>query len=373
MTPDTTSIIGIGVALVAALVFTPLVRILARKTGMVTRPRGDRWSKKPTALLGGIAIFAAFGTAVLFFLPSVEFGGYVLGASGLMFALGLIDDIRPLKPYQKLVGQIAAASVVIIGGLTLPWTPWVIANMAITLIWLVGITNAVNLLDNMDGLATGVSAIAASVLAATFFLNGDMSEGLLMAAFAATLAGFLIFNFNPASIFMGDCGSMFIGFFLASAALLNVSGGRVSGLLPVLAVPALLLLTPIFDTTLVTLLRMFSPCIVLIDEWVAFVRQSYGTPGLAAGSFDANMTFAQSLTEAFKAAPGAFLVASLPASDIEIGHRDVRTFIGKEQGGGAAHAACGTGDERDTAGDAAIEFCVAWHHQIPWKGQGAAL
>jgi UDP-GlcNAc:undecaprenyl-phosphate GlcNAc-1-phosphate transferase len=255
MSVTTASLLGVALALVAALAFTPLVRAVARRVGMVTRPRGDRWAKKPTALLGGVAIFAAFATAVLTLLPSVPYGGVVLGASALMFLIGLADDIRPLKPYQKLVGQIAAATVVILGGLTLPWTPWPVANMALTLFWLVGITNAVNLLDNMDGLAGGVGAIAAGVLAVTFFVNGDTAEALLTAAFAAALVGFLVYNFHPASIFMGDCGSLFVGFFLAAAALLNVSGGRASGFLPVLAVPALLLVIPIFDTTLVTVLR----------------------------------------------------------------------------------------------------------------------
>jgi UDP-GlcNAc:undecaprenyl-phosphate/decaprenyl-phosphate GlcNAc-1-phosphate transferase len=255
---DTTLLIGIAIAFAAALGITPLVRAMARRTGMVTRPRGDRWAKKPTALLGGVAIFAAFALAAVTFLPDIAHGEIVLGASALMFAVGLIDDIRPLKPYQKLVGQIAAATVLILAGLTLPWTPWEVVNMAITLVWLVGITNAINLLDNMDGLAGGVGAIAAIVLAATFFLNGDATEAVWMAAFAAALIGFLVYNSNPASIFMGDGGSLFVGFFLASGALLNVSGGRVSGLLPVLAVPALLLVIPIFDTTLVTVLRKFA-------------------------------------------------------------------------------------------------------------------
>jgi UDP-GlcNAc:undecaprenyl-phosphate GlcNAc-1-phosphate transferase len=252
---DTIALIGVAFAFVAALGITPLVRAVARRTGMVTRPRGDRWAKQPTALLGGVAIFAAFALAVVTFLPEMGHGWIVLAASALMFTVGLIDDIRPLKPYQKLVGQIVPAVVVILAGLTLPWTPWPVANMAMTLVWLVGITNAVNLLDNMDGLAAGIGTIAASVLATTFFLNGDVAEGLVLAGFGATLVGFLVFNSNPASIFMGDCGSLFIGFFLAAAALLNVSGGRVSGLLPVLAVPALLLVIPIFDTTLVTILR----------------------------------------------------------------------------------------------------------------------
>ncbi|MBY0525326.1 MAG: hypothetical protein K2R98_18105 [Gemmataceae bacterium] len=248
-------ILGVAVALAAALVLTPLVRLLARRWGLVSQPRGDRWAKKPTALLGGVAIFASIAVAHATFLPEVPHGWVVLGASAFLFAVGLVDDIRNLKPYQKLVAQLMAAALVVMAGLTLPWTGSALVNMALTVFWLVGITNAVNLLDNMDGLAAGVGAIAAGFLAASFFASGQTVEGLFLTAFAATLIGFLVYNFNPASIFMGDCGSMFIGFFLASAALLHVTGGRSRGVVPVLAVPVLLLLIPIFDTTLVTLVR----------------------------------------------------------------------------------------------------------------------
>jgi UDP-GlcNAc:undecaprenyl-phosphate/decaprenyl-phosphate GlcNAc-1-phosphate transferase len=123
---------------------------------------------------------------------------------------------------------------------------------------LIGITNAINLLDNMDGLATGIGIIASGFLALSFLNSAQSVEALMLLAFAAALIGFLIYNSHPASIFMGDSGSMFVGFFLASAALVNVSGGRSRSLLPVLAVPILVLFIPIFDTTFVTILRKFS-------------------------------------------------------------------------------------------------------------------
>lgn len=246
---------AVAAAFAATAALTPVVRAAARRTGMVTRPRPDRWAKQPTALLGGVAIFVGFTAVALTLLPGVSHSGAILGGSAVMFLVGLLDDLRPLKPYQKLIGQILGAAVVVGGGLTLPWTPWPLANTALAIVWLVGITNAVNLLDNMDGLAGGVAAIAAVSLAASFAVAGDTPAALLTAAFAAALAGFLVYNSNPASIFMGDCGSLFVGFFLAAVALLNVSGGRSTGLVPVLAVPALVLLVPIFDTTLVTILR----------------------------------------------------------------------------------------------------------------------
>jgi UDP-GlcNAc:undecaprenyl-phosphate GlcNAc-1-phosphate transferase len=130
--------------------------------------------------------------------------------------------------------------------------------MALAIFWLIGITNAINLLDNMDGLASGIAIIAAGFLALSFVNTGQFNEALIMLMFAGALLGFLIYNSNPASIFMGDCGSMFVGFFLASSALINVSGGRSRSFLPVLAVPILVLFIPIFDTTFVTVLRKLS-------------------------------------------------------------------------------------------------------------------
>ena len=150
------------------------------------------------------------------------------------------------------------SAFIIYYGLSLPWTRSASVNMAITIFWLIGITNAINLLDNMDGLATGIAAIGSCFLTMSFLVSGQPVEALMLAIFAAALLGFLIYNSNPASIFMGDCGSLFIGFFLASAALVNVSGGRSRSFLPVLVVPILVLFIPIFDTTFVTILRKLS-------------------------------------------------------------------------------------------------------------------
>jgi UDP-GlcNAc:undecaprenyl-phosphate GlcNAc-1-phosphate transferase len=130
--------------------------------------------------------------------------------------------------------------------------------MALAIFWLVSITNAINLLDNMDGLASGIAIIGAGFLALSFVNSGQFTEAVVLLVFAAALLGFLVYNSNPASIFMGDCGSMFVGFFLASSALTNISGGRSRSFLPVLAVPILVLFIPIFDTTFVTVLRKLS-------------------------------------------------------------------------------------------------------------------
>lgn len=241
-----------------ALVLSPLVRAVARSRGFVAQPKTDRWHKQPTAMLGGVAIWLAVVIAYLVFIPLSTYGPVILGASTFLFMVGLVDDVIHTKPYQKLIGQIMGSAFVIYYGLSLPWTRSNSVNMAITIFWLIGITNAINLLDNMDGLAAGIAAIASSFLAMNFVVSGRPTEALMLAVFAAALLGFLMYNSNPASIFMGDCGSLFIGFFLASSALVNVSGGRSRSFLPVLVVPILVLFIPIFDTTFVTLLRKLS-------------------------------------------------------------------------------------------------------------------
>ena len=244
-------------AFVCAAAATPLVRAFARRIGAVAAPKKDRWHKAPTAMMGGVAIYVATMAALLTLLPWSTQSLSVIVASTGLFAVGLIDDFLHLKPYQKLIGQLLGAAAVMYFGLVLPWTGWPVLNMAITFVWLVGVTNAVNMLDNMDGLSVGVAAIASLALSVNFFLNGQMAEALMLAAFCGALFGFLVYNHNPASIFMGDCGSLFVGFFLASAALLasQGGGGRSRSVVAVLAVPVLVLCIPIFDTTFVTLMR----------------------------------------------------------------------------------------------------------------------
>jgi UDP-GlcNAc:undecaprenyl-phosphate GlcNAc-1-phosphate transferase len=253
-----TTLLPVASSFVLALVLTPLVRIFARRFGFVAKPKTDRWHKAPTAMLGGLAIWLSVVLSVQFFVPHTTYSWVILRASTFLFLVGLVDDIVHIKPYQKLIGQIMGSAFVVYYGLSLPWTSSVLVNMALAIFWLIGITNAINLLDNMDGLASGIAIIAACFLALSFVSSGQFVEALMMVAFAGALLGFLVYNSNPASIFMGDCGSMFVGFFLASSALVNVSGGKTRSLLPVLAVPILVLFIPIFDTTFVTVLRKLS-------------------------------------------------------------------------------------------------------------------
>jgi UDP-GlcNAc:undecaprenyl-phosphate GlcNAc-1-phosphate transferase len=260
--------IAVAASAILALALTPIVQIVARRYGLVATPKTDRWHKQPTAMFGGVAMWLAVVLSYLIFIrpatgqtwghfPS-SFVDVVIGASTFLFLVGLVDDLIHTKPYQKLIGQVMGSAFIVYYGLTLPWTRYSALNVALTIFWLIGITNAVNLLDNMDGLAAGIATIASGFLALSFLATGHANEALLLLVFAGALIGFLVYNSSPASIFMGDCGSMFIGFFLASAALVNVSGGRSRSLLPVLAVPILVLFIPIFDTTFVTILRKLS-------------------------------------------------------------------------------------------------------------------
>ncbi len=243
------------VSFVSAIILTYAVRGAARRYGFVAAPKADRWHKKPTAMMGGAAIFLTTILIYFLFVPYSRESLIILGASSFLFLVGLLDDILNIKPYQKLVGQLIGTAILISFKMILPWTGYEILDIWITVFWLIGITNAINLLDNMDGLAAGISVVAAISLAVGFAAGGQTESVLFVAVFIGALLGFLVFNFNPASIFMGDCGSMFVGFLLASSVLMNQVGGQSRGVLTILAVPALILFVPIFDTTFVTILR----------------------------------------------------------------------------------------------------------------------
>ena len=252
------SFLVVAASAILALALTPIVRAFARSVGVLATPKSDRWHKKPTAMLGGVAIWLSVLIGYFVFVPPSPYGWVILSASTFLFLVGLADDLLNTKPYQKLIGQVMGSAFVIYYGLSLPWTRFSALNVALTIFWLIGITNAVNLLDNMDGLAPGIAVIASSFLAISFINTNLTTEALMLMIFAGALLGFLVYNSNPASIFMGDSGSMFVGFFLASSALMNLTGGRSRSLVPILAVPILILFVPIFDTTFVTILRKFS-------------------------------------------------------------------------------------------------------------------
>ncbi|HXG67022.1 MAG TPA: hypothetical protein VNO70_18105 [Blastocatellia bacterium] len=248
--------IGSLTALLLSLILTAAVRALARRAGIVALPRQDRWHRRPTALLGGIAIYAAFMAGFFIFSPGLSKAWPILAAGTLLFVTGLVDDLIQIKPYAKLVVQLAAAAAAVYMGLRLEFTEYEAFNAVITVFWLVGITNAINLLDNMDGLAAGVTVIACAFLVVMFLSNGQADAAILPLLLGSAALGFLVFNFNPASIFMGDCGSMFLGFTLGGMALLSY--GQLRNFTAVLITPVLILMLPIFDTCVVTVARKLS-------------------------------------------------------------------------------------------------------------------
>ena len=250
------------IAFAAAVALVPVARVLAIRIDVVARPRADRWHRTVVPLLGGVAIGLA--TIITSLLAGLAVSlPVVLFASMAMFLMGLVDDIKLLRPATKLVAQIAAAAALVYFGFRLNWVESRLLDSVLTMVWVVGLTNAFNLLDNMDGLCAGIALIVAAMLLAGFWTgvsrDNAMPEMTLLAALIGAAAGFLVYNFPPASIFMGDSGSMLFGFSLA-ALTLGHEGVRASrsDVLSVIAGPAFVLLIPIFDTTLVTIARLLS-------------------------------------------------------------------------------------------------------------------
>jgi UDP-GlcNAc:undecaprenyl-phosphate/decaprenyl-phosphate GlcNAc-1-phosphate transferase len=266
------SLLPFLLSLVFNIILVPIVRKYSLKTGHVNHPRDDRWNQNPVANLGGIAIFSSFIMSLIIFdlinrvmlkdLYEFRIQWDLLLGSVVVFLLGLYDDFKTLSPPQKLIGQIMAASVVIYGGYTTQFfSPRIenvvlaqIPNIILTFIWIIGITNAINLIDNMDGLAGGISLIAALFLSYFFLTAGNTNLGFLTVSIAGSVLGFLIFNFPPASIFMGDSGSLFLGFTLAVMAIARQP--QASNVLAVMGVPTLIFLIPIIDTSMVFFTRI---------------------------------------------------------------------------------------------------------------------
>jgi UDP-GlcNAc:undecaprenyl-phosphate GlcNAc-1-phosphate transferase len=247
-------------AISAALV--PVCRALSRRYGKVAQPREDRWHRRPVALFGGVAM------GVTLVGCAVAFGLYrdvpvLLTCATLAFVVGLVDDFLALKPSTKLIAQIAIASAVLFFGYRLFWVRSITLDSLLTLVWIVGVTNAFNLLDNMDGLCAGIALIVGASLMVDLVPRGGaalvLPEAQYLAILGGATAGFLIYNLHPASIFMGDSGAFLIGFSLSALTLTNArEAAHRSNLLSVVAVPVLVLLIPIFDSTFVTVVRVLS-------------------------------------------------------------------------------------------------------------------
>ncbi len=241
--------------LFTALLSALLTRLQIRADawlGLTAAPRADRWHVKPTPSSGGLAIFLSCAAAYWLACP----GHYprIALAVAALWIFGFLDDRLHLRPALKLAVQVTAAAYVVMGGALFPVTPWHLPNVALNMFFIVMITNAFNLIDNMDGLCAGVVIV---ICMFRFFLltsQGHRADADLCAILAAAFAGFLIFNYHPARIFMGDCGSLPVGFALAALTLAGPVPHR--GGLPVgFFYPALTFAYPIFDTALVSVLR----------------------------------------------------------------------------------------------------------------------
>jgi UDP-GlcNAc:undecaprenyl-phosphate GlcNAc-1-phosphate transferase len=259
-----TTLIPILCAIVAAVVVvvtTPLAGHLARAVGAVDMPSGRRIHETPTPRLGGLAILAGFLVPVLFFLPP-DSGAHALVTGAVLIAcLGAVDDAFGLSPALKLAGQIACAAIPVAAGITIDHITLPLFGVfdlgpgqyPLTIIWFVAIVNMINFIDGMDGLAAGVTGIGATTFAILAASLGRADPAIMAAALAGACLGFLVHNFHPARIFMGDSGSMLLGFIMAGVA---VNGVMKSAAAIAVVAPLVVLAIPILDTSFVVMKRL---------------------------------------------------------------------------------------------------------------------
>ena len=253
-------------AAIVAFITTPVVRTLAFRVGAVDVPRdGRRMHDHPIPRMGGLAIFFGFILSVLLFLPlTTQLRGMLLGAVVIVI-LGIFDDIYALSAKLKFAVQIGAALIAVLMGNQIdylsnpnifssdPYWHLGVLSIPISVLWIVAITNAVNLIDGLDGLACGVSTISSMTMLVIALTVAEAQVAILMAALAGACIGFLPYNLNPAKIFMGDTGSTFLGFVLATV---SIQGLFKSYAIISFAVPFLVLGLPIFDTCFAILRRL---------------------------------------------------------------------------------------------------------------------
>ncbi len=254
-------------ALAVVLLATPWAMSAARRLGVLDVPNARKVHLQPTPLLGGVAIYAAIWIALLLisrlelarqyvFLPdTTDELALIFLSTVVLILVGIFDDRMTggIPPWSKLLGQIVAAAIVLAAGVRFQVFGLLPLDLVLTLVWLVGISNAVNFLDNIDGLSAGATAIAAAFFFILASANGQYLVAIMALAVAGGCLGFLRYNFNPAVIFMGDAGTLFLGFLLAIiGAKLHLGPSGWWGLIAAV----LILILPIFDTTFVTLNRL---------------------------------------------------------------------------------------------------------------------
>lgn len=244
------------ISAILSFAFTPLAKKLAHRFGAIDVPKDERRvHKEPIPRMGGLAIYLAFSIVTLYFSKlDKHVLGIIVGGT-ILVIMGIVDDIKPLRPLHKLIFQILAACILIIfdinvKSITVPF----VSNesvyigyfgIIITILWVVGITNAINLIDGLDGLACGICLISALTLFGVSIISQRYMAIFLTAVLAGSCLGFLPYNFNPASVFMGDTGSQFLGFVLAA---ISIQGAIKSAAAVAVAVPILAIGLPIYDT-----------------------------------------------------------------------------------------------------------------------------
>jgi UDP-GlcNAc:undecaprenyl-phosphate GlcNAc-1-phosphate transferase len=255
-TAMSTLILIFASALLFAISATPAARWLALKFGIIDQPAARKVHTTPIPRFGGIAMYGAVVIALLVFRERFYFHQLVsilLGATWVSL-VGAWDDRWGMRPALKLVGQVVGALILIVAGVQVQFLSSEALNWMVTIIWVVGLTNAINFLDNMDGLSGGITAIASAFFLLLAVQNGQYLVGGLSAALLGASIGFLVYNFNPATIFMGDTGSLFLGFMLAALGIKLRFPNNIDAI--TWMVPVIVLGIPIFDTTLVVFSRI---------------------------------------------------------------------------------------------------------------------
>ena len=269
-----------SLAFLLSYLSTLAARSLALEMGIVDKPDERKIHKVPTPRLGGLAVYVAFALAVIYnFHFSDELKGVAIGATLVMLA-GLADDIIGLSAKIKLLIQLTAVSIMMYYGVVLSFMPdtlWGnIFEVLLTYIWIIGITNALNFLDGMDGLAAGITAIASFYIGIVAIQTGQDYVMFLSIALLGSSLGFLPYNFRykkPASIFLGDAGSTFMGFMLSS--LTVMTGWATNDPVKAYAMPALILSVLIFDMSYITIARVITGKVKTLKEWIDFVGKDH--------------------------------------------------------------------------------------------------